>query len=63
MNWIKIEDESELPRYKTIIVEDENNWMGQAFFNDSIGRWQLETFSQTNPVFFDKIERYFIVPD
>ena len=60
MEWIYVADESELPTDKTIIVEDSNGWMGQAYLKD--GKWCLETFAQVSfDIEFDQIVKYFIV--
>jgi hypothetical protein len=62
MEWIYISEQDQIPTDKTIIVEDENFWMGQAYFEN--GKWYLETFGRTfGKIEFAKIERYFVVPD
>jgi len=60
MEWIYINDESEIPIDKTVIVEDCNGWMGQAYQKN--GGWWLETFGIME-IRFMKIVRYFIVVD
>lgn len=62
MEWIYISNEEDIPKDKTVIVEDENFWMGQAFFEK--GKWYLETFGRTSAeIEFSKIVRYFVVSD
>ena len=63
MDWIKVENGNEIPTDKSIIVEDENGCIGQAFYDNGLEAWLLETFGRTEPVYFDKIERYFVIPD
>jgi hypothetical protein len=58
--WIDIKEDSIIPIDKTIIVEDINGWVGQAYW-DNYG-WVLETFGQTNTeIYFDKIIKYIIL--
>lgn len=62
MEWICISNEEDIPKDKTVIVEDENFWMGQAYYEN--GKWYLETFGRTNQkIEFSEIKRYFIVSD
>lgn len=62
MEWIYISDEEKIPKDKTVIVEDKNFWMGQAYFEN--GKWYLETFGRTSEkIEFSKIERFIIVSD
>jgi hypothetical protein len=62
MEWITINDESEIPLNKNVIVEDVIGCIGYAYFNDANSSWELETFGRTKPVVFDKIIRYFVIP-
>ncbi len=60
MNWINVTKDTKLPRDENIIVEDENGWIGNAYFDDY--GWRLETFGRTSKeIYFDKIIRYFIL--
>lgn len=60
MEWVNVKDQSEIPTDKTIIVEDENGWIGQAYFDN--GNFLLEIFTQTSVnIKFDTIVRYLIV--
>ncbi len=60
MEWISVTEDSEIPTHKTIIVEDVNGWVGQAYFED--GWFFLETFGQiVSHIKFDKIIRYIII--
>ena len=62
MEWINIirNREDEIPTDKTIIVEDCNGWIGQAYLNE--GRWVLEIFDQTmKNIEFSTIVRYLII--
>ena len=60
MKWIDVWKTDEIPKDKTLIVEDCNGWMGQAYFED--GKWILETFDQSfNKIKFDKIRRYIVI--
>lgn len=58
--WIIIKEDTKIPIDKTIIVEDVNGWIGQAYWNNY--GWVLETFGQIHEeIYFDKIIRYFIL--
>ncbi len=60
MKWIEVTEDTVIPIDKTIIVEDCNGWLGQAYWNNY--GWVLETFAQTNhEIYFDKIVRYMIL--
>lgn len=60
MEWITVTENTIIPTDKTIIVEDENGWIGQAYWNNY--DWCLETFNQINNfIYFDKIVRYMIL--
>ena len=62
MQFIYVTNQEEIPTDKTIIVEDENFWIGQAYFYK--GKWYLETFGQTNSkIEFSKIIRYLVLID
>lgn len=62
MEWISIKSSDELPENKTIIVEDVNGWIGQAYKNGDV--WSLETFGQISfSIDFDEIIRYFVIPN
>jgi hypothetical protein len=58
--WIVVNNENEIPTNKTIIVEDENGWIGQSYYNGSV--FVLETFGQLSwDIVFGKIEKYLII--
>mgnify|MGYP003418681883 CR=1 FL=1 len=58
--WIIIKEDTKIPIDKTIIVEDVNGWIGQAYWNNY--GWVLETFGQIHEeIYFDKIIRYIIL--
>lgn len=61
MEWIIINDDSEVPTDQTIIVEDIHGWIGQAYRNSN-NELVLETFGQiSREIKFDKIVRYLII--
>lgn len=59
MEWITVSDSNDIPIYKTIIVEDINGWIGQAYYYK--GEWALETFGHGEKIFFDVIIRYIVL--
>lgn len=66
MKWIEIDPSihstKQIPLNETVIVEDENGWIGQAYWNDY--DWVLETFGQVyRDINFGQIVRYFILKD
>lgn len=62
MEWIYVSEQDQIPKDKTIIVEDEYFWMGQAFFEND--KWYLETFGMSSQkIEFGEIKRYIIVTD
>lgn len=60
MEWINVNEGSEIPTDKSIIVEDCNGWTGQAYKTNG-GYWALETFGQGDIVVFDTIVRYMVL--
>jgi len=62
MEWIKVDNQDEIPFDKNIIVKDINGWIGQAYYDGEA--WSLETFGQTiNEIYFDEIVEYLIITD
>lgn len=66
MKWINIDQDNYstygIPTNKTIIVEDEHGWIGQAYWNNY--DWVLETFDLIeHEIIFGKIIRYFVIDD
>lgn len=62
MEWIYVENQDDIPKDETIILEDENFWIGNAYFEN--GKWYLETFNRTSTkIEFDTIVRYLILKD
>jgi len=60
MEWIEVDNQNEIPEDKTIIVEDINGWIGQAYKNGNV--WTLETFGQISfSIDFGMIKRYIIL--
>ena len=63
MEWIYINEDSEIPEDKNVIVEDCNGWIGQAYKTPN-GDWVLETFGQVSwEIAFDKIIKYAVLDD
>jgi len=60
MEWINVTDQKTIPVDETIIVEDDNGRIGQAYFNGK--KWVLETFGEASfNIEFDEIIRYIIL--
>lgn len=60
MEWINVDNQNEIPTDKTIIVEDINGWIGQAYKDGDV--WTLETFGQISfSIDFGEIKRYVIL--